>query len=151
MLVRAVATAVEIVRMGPTDFAAVVAAGDLFDHPPRADATARFLARPGHHLLFAYDDGVPVGFVSGVETVHPDKGTEMFLYELGVAASHRGRGIGRALVDALAALAREQRCYGMWVATDEANPAALATYRSAGAVRDGGQAVILTWTFAKPD
>ncbi len=33
--------------------------------------------------------------VSGVELTHPDKGTEMFLYELGVAERFRGRGIGR--------------------------------------------------------
>ena len=77
-----------------------------------------------------------------------DKGAEMFLYELGVTESHRRRGIGRALVDALAALARERGCYGMWVATDEDNIAALATYRRSGAIRDDGDAVILTWRFA---
>jgi ribosomal protein S18 acetylase RimI-like enzyme len=44
--------------------------------------------------------------VTGVEMTHPDKGTEMFLYELGVADEHQGRGIGRALVSALADLAR---------------------------------------------
>ena len=32
--------------------------------------------------------------VSGVETTHPDKGTEMFLYELGVAALATYRGTG---------------------------------------------------------
>jgi [ribosomal protein S18]-alanine N-acetyltransferase len=139
---------VDIVRIGPNDAAAVMAAAAVFDHPPRADATARFLAERGHHLLIAYDGAAPVGFISGVETVHPDKGAEMFLYELGVAGSHRRRGIGRALVEALAALAREQGCYGMWVATDEDNVAALATYRSVGALRDDERSVILTWSFA---
>jgi ribosomal protein S18 acetylase RimI-like enzyme len=38
----------------------------------------------------------------GVEMTHPDKGTEMFLYELSVAESHRNRGIGSALLAALA-------------------------------------------------
>ena len=45
--------------------------------------------------------------MSGVETMHPDKGTEMFLYELDVAEGPR-QGVGRALVAALADLARER-------------------------------------------
>ncbi|HZE00492.1 MAG TPA: GNAT family N-acetyltransferase, partial [Pseudonocardiaceae bacterium] len=51
----------------------------------------------------------------------PDKGTEMFLYELGVDDRFRRRGIGKALVAALAELARESGCYGMWVLTDSDN------------------------------
>lgn len=92
----------------------VAAAAELFDEPPRPGATARFLAEAGHHLLLAWEDGEPVGMVSGVELVHPDKGAELFLYELGVADAAQGRGLGRALVAALAALARERGCYGMW-------------------------------------
>jgi len=30
-----------------------------------ADATRRFLDEPGHHLLIAYDDDTPAGFVTG--------------------------------------------------------------------------------------
>jgi len=138
---------VEIVRLGPSDVEQVIAAGDLFDRQPQRDATARFLREPSHHLLIAYDGDTPIGFVSGIETVHPDKGGEMFLYELGVAESHRRRGVGRALVEHLAGLARARDCYGMWVATDEANAAALATYSAAGGRRDELPAVILTWSF----
>ena len=43
------------------------------------------------------DDDRAVGFVSGVETTHPDKGTEMFLYELGVDDSARRQGVGRGI------------------------------------------------------
>jgi ribosomal protein S18 acetylase RimI-like enzyme len=139
---------VNILELGPGDGDKVMTAAAVFDHQPRADATARFLAEPGHHLLLAYDGVVPIGFVSGVETVHPDKGTEMFLYELGVVESHRRRGVGRALVERLAAIARSRGCYGMWVATDDANVAALATYEGTGAKRDDEPAVILTWRFA---
>jgi aminoglycoside 3-N-acetyltransferase I len=38
------------------DAAAVRLAADLFDAPPLAAATERFLADPTHHLLFAYDE-----------------------------------------------------------------------------------------------
>jgi ribosomal protein S18 acetylase RimI-like enzyme len=122
------------------------AASALFDAPAQPDATARFLAEPGHHLLVAYVGSEPAGIVSGVELTHPDKGTEMFLYELGVAEPHRGRGVGRRLVAALAALARESGCYGMWVLTDDENAAALAAYRAAGGVADSAPRM-LTWTF----
>jgi ribosomal protein S18 acetylase RimI-like enzyme len=136
---------VDIRRLGPGDEDAVLAAGALFDDPPRIDATRRFLSEAGHHLLIAYDGaGTPLGFVSGVETTHPDKGTEMFLYELGVDEHARRRGVGRALVRALARLARERGCYGMWTGTESTNEAALATYRSAGATSSEGT-LILDW------
>lgn len=136
----------EIEALGPQDVDRVLAASALFDDPAEPTWTTTFLALAGHHLLFASLDGVDVGFVSGVETTHPDKGTEMFLYELGVDEAARGKGVGKALVAALGALAVEHGCYGMWVATEEDNTAALATYRSAGAAgREPG--VTLTWTF----
>src|SRR5437868_51249 len=108
----------EIVRLGPGDEDAVLGAEQLFDAPPTIAATRTFLASSGHHLLLAFDGAHAVGFVTGVETTHPDKGTEMFLYELGVAPSHRRRGVATALVSELAAIARERGCYGMWVLTE---------------------------------
>jgi ribosomal protein S18 acetylase RimI-like enzyme len=73
-------------------------------------------------LLIGYVDGVPAGMITGVEMTHPDKGTEMFLFELGVGVSFRGRGIGQGLVSALA------------------------TYRGAGG-KLGREQVMLEWTF----
>jgi len=134
----------EIRRLGGGDDAAVLALGPLFDAVPQPAATRRFLSEPNHHLLVAYDDDGAVGFVSGVETTHPDKGTEMFLYELSVVEARRRRGIGRALVEALAALARERGCYGMWVGTEPGNEAARRTYASAGA-RETPAHLILEW------
>jgi ribosomal protein S18 acetylase RimI-like enzyme len=130
----------------PGDDGLVVAASHLFDGPARPDATARFLAGAGHHLLLAFEDERAVGFVSGVEVTHPDKGTEMFLYELAVDEPFRRRGIGRALVDRLAALARQAGCYGMWVVTDHGNEAARATYEGTGGVPETGQ-IVEVWTF----
>ncbi|NUT97765.1 MAG: GNAT family N-acetyltransferase [Saccharothrix sp.] len=123
----------------------VMAAAHLFDDPPTADATRAFLADERHHLLIAYVDDEPAGFVSGVETTHPDKGTEMFLYELGVDDAHQRRGIGTALVEALLALARERGCFGAFTATEPDNTAALATYARTRA--DAEATVSLSWTF----
>jgi aminoglycoside 3-N-acetyltransferase I len=138
---------VDVRRLGPGDEDAVYAARSLFDDAPQAQATRRFLAEPTHHLLVAYDGSdTPVGLVSGVELTHPDKGTEMFLYELGVAESARRRGVGVTLVQALAALAREQGCYDMWVLADADNAAAQATYVRAGG-REASRPVLLEWSF----
>jgi ribosomal protein S18 acetylase RimI-like enzyme len=136
----------EIRTLGPGDEARVVAASHLFDAPADEGATRRFLGADGHHLLIAYVGDYAAGFVSGVEMTHPDKGTEMFLYELGVDEGHRRVGLGRALVEALRELARLRGCYGMWVLTDHDNIAPLATYEAGGGSREGDQ-VMLTWTF----
>ncbi len=135
----------QIVRLGPCDAHVVLAAPAIFDAAPTEHWTAKFLSSEGHHLLVVLDgDGCAIGFVSGVETTHPDKGTEMFLYELSVHPDHRNHGIGRALVRALADLARQRGCYGMWVGTEPDNAAALATYRAAGA-QPPETCMILNW------
>jgi aminoglycoside 3-N-acetyltransferase I len=133
------------------DAAAVHLAADLFDTPPLAAATERFLADPTHHLLFAYDEaGRAVGMISGVETTHPDKGTEMFVYELGVAPAARLQGVATELVRTLADIARKTGCYGMWVATEPDNEAAKATYRKAGA-NEEAPFVLLSWDLTTED
>ena len=132
--------------MGPDDADRVIAAAHLFDDRPREDAVSRFLADPTHHLLIAYVAGAAVGFVSSVELTHPDKGTEMFIYELGVDERHRHRGIGTELVEAIGAVARDRKCYGMWVLVDDENAAAAATYRKAGGDVES-QPLMFSWRF----
>src|SRR5829696_853305 len=137
---------------GPSDAALVHAASDLFDSPVDATWTDRFLAAEGHHLLLAALASQPagsvearfVGFVTGIEIHHPDKATEMLLYELGVHEDHRRQGVGRALVRSLVTVAKSAGCRGMWVPLDPADAnyqAALATYRSAGAKEFGDAAI----------
>jgi len=136
----------EIRSLGPGDEGCVAAASQLFDAPAEETATSVFLGSDTHHLLLAYEGDRPVGFVSGVETTHPDKGTEMFLYELSVDPAFRRQGIARALVEELRETARRRGCYGMWVLTDEDNAAARATYEGTGALPETGQ-VVEVWTF----
>jgi aminoglycoside 3-N-acetyltransferase I len=127
------------------DAAAVHLAAELFDSPPLPEATERFLADSTHHLLLAYDESDrAVGMISGIETTHPDKGTEMFIYELGVAPAARLQGVATELVRALADLARRRGCYGMWVGTEPDNAAAQATYRKAGA-NEEAPFLLLSW------
>jgi ribosomal protein S18 acetylase RimI-like enzyme len=136
----------EIRRLGPGDEPAVLAAGDLFDGEPDERWTSAFLAEPGHHLLVAFDGGRAVGFVTGVEMLHPDKGREMFLYELSVGEEWRRQGVAKALLAELAAIARDRDCYDMWVLTEDDNEAAVAAYQSSGAKREGLHAMF-EWRF----
>jgi ribosomal protein S18 acetylase RimI-like enzyme len=134
-------------RLGGGDEAHVLAAGDLFDNPPQEDWARSFLDEPTHHMLIAYLGEHPVGFVTGVEMVHPDKGREMFLYELSVGPAWRRRGVAKALIQHLIDIARERDCYGMWVLTEEDNEGALATYASAEGTPDRTP-VLFEWKFA---
>jgi ribosomal protein S18 acetylase RimI-like enzyme len=128
----------------------IEAAASVFDDPLDARAVTRFLSSETHHMLIAYEDERPVGFVTGVEMTHPDKGTEIFVYELGVLEHAQNRGIGRALVRALGGIAIARGCYGMWVLTGAGNDAALRTYERAGGKRSEGQ-VMFDWTFGEDD
>lgn len=139
----------QIRRLGPSDVEQVLAAGNLFDEAPREEWTRRFLSEPGHHLLLATVESEPAGFITGVEIVHPDKGVEMLLYELGVDEAFRQRGIGRELVQSLLALAAERGCRAMWVPIDAGDAVAEATYRSAGA-QTMDAAAILVWEIPAP-
>jgi aminoglycoside 3-N-acetyltransferase I len=129
------------------DIATLERGSELFDDPPLPAASSQFLERQGHHLLFAWEGtDRPVGFISGVEVMHPDKGTEMYVNELAVAEAARHRGVAASLLQALAALAKEAGCYGMWEVSDPDNVGALATYRRAGAQQEA-PAVVFSWQF----
>jgi ribosomal protein S18 acetylase RimI-like enzyme len=138
------AAEVEVRRIA--DVAAIKEAESLFDKSIDHESAERFITSDGHHLLLAYEGRKPVGMVTGVELTHPDKGTEMFLYELGVDDAHRGRGIGTRLVRELAELARQRRCNGMWVLTEKDNRAAQAVYEHAGGRREDDE-TMYSWEF----
>src|SRR5690349_10984619 len=80
----------------------------VFGHPIDRRWSTEFLADPRHHLAVAIDahDARIVGMASAVHYVHPDKAPELWVNEVGVAPTHRGRGVGRRLVAALLDRAR---------------------------------------------
>jgi ribosomal protein S18 acetylase RimI-like enzyme len=136
-------THVEVMRPGAED--RVLEAAHLFDHHVHESAVRAFLADDRHQLLVAYVDGKPAGFVSAVDLLHPDKlKPETFLYELGVDPEFRRMGVATELVSELIRLCRERGSGEMFVLADEANDAALATYRRAGGRREPDQ-VMYYW------
>lgn len=107
-------------------------AEDVFDNPIDLRSTAEFLADPHHHLCVAVEAGVVIGFASAVRYIHPDKPPELWINEVGVAPPFHRRGVAKAIVARLLALAKQLGCVEAWVLTDEDNTAARALYRSAG-------------------
>ena len=137
---------VEVMRPGAEH--SVLKAAHLFDHQVHESAVRAFLADDRHHLLIAYVEGRPAGFVSAVELLHPDKmKPETFLYELGVDPEFRRIGVATKLVSELIRLCRDRGCGEMFVLTDEANDAAMATYRKAGGRREPDQ-VMFYWPWS---
>jgi aminoglycoside 6'-N-acetyltransferase I len=119
---------------------------EVFDHAIDQQATREFLIDPRHHLVVAIDDGVVVGFTSGVHYAHPDKPRpELWVNEIGVAATHRGRGLGKALLGALLGIGRELGCPEAWVLTERTNAAALALYSSSGGTEAAPDPVMFTF------
>ena len=125
--------AIDIRVLGPNDEAVLTrVAPGVFDHDVDPALSAEFLRDPRHHLAVALEDGTVVGFASGVHYVHPDKPAELWINEVGVAPTHQRRGLGRQLLGALFARARELGCREAWVLTSPANGSAVRLYESAG-------------------
>jgi aminoglycoside 6'-N-acetyltransferase I len=137
----------EIKILRPEDAAVLVAVGpDVFDDAVDPRVTTEFLNDPRHHLVAAIDRGVVVGFASAVHYVHPDKRSpEMWINEVGVATTHRGHGVAKAILQRLLEVARAIGCVEAWVLTDRSNEAALRLYKSSGGIEASSDQVMLTF------
>lgn len=127
-------TSAEITIAGP-EHAAWFAniADDVFDDPLVPGRLREFLNDARHHIVVARADGALVGFISAVHYVHPDKAApELWINEAGVAPACQGRGLAKAMLDALLGHARALGCSEAWVLTDRANTAAMALYAACG-------------------
>ena len=106
----------KLLRAGDEGVLARVAAA-VFDNLLDERLTAEFLRDPRHHLVVAVEAGV-VGFASAVHYVHPDKPAELSVNQVGVAPTHRQRGVGKGLLDALFSTGRQAGCRAAWVLTE---------------------------------
>lgn len=120
-------------------------APEVFDHAIHAGYLAAFLSDPRHLMFVALEDDVVVGMVSGVEYFHPDKPPQMWINEVGVAAAHRRRGLGRRLVAALVDAARRRGCVYAWLGTEQDNVIAQACFRSVPGVETAQPFLLYEW------
>jgi ribosomal protein S18 acetylase RimI-like enzyme len=127
----------------------------VFDNPIDTELTKEFLEDPRHHIAVAIDDGLVVGFASGVHYIHPDKPPELWVNEVGLAPTHRRRGLGKAVLKALFEVGRAQNCTVAWVLTYRTNVSAMALYSSVGGTQgvddSGPSKALLGYSFALMD
>ena len=127
-------------------------APDVFDSPLDPRATDEFLRDPRHHIVVAIDTGVIVGFASAVHYVHPDKPSpELWINEVGVASTHRARGIGKAILRKLLDHARDLGCAEAWVLTDRTNQGAMRLYESSGGIESSTDDVMFAFPLSGND
>lgn len=124
---------IQIRRVQPgneLDFAEI--APEVFDEPIHPERLEAYLRGPGHLMLLAFDGGLVVGQCAAVVHRHPDKPTELYIDEVGTAATHRRQGIASRLVEAMFAWGRELGCREAWLGTELDNLEANALYAKVG-------------------
>ena len=120
-------------------------APDVFDNDIIPEQLDAFLQDPRHRMFLAVDDGVVVGMASAFEYLHPDKNSQLFINEVGVAPSHRRLGIGRRLVEALINCAKERGCDYAWLGTDADNISGNACFSSVPGVTAPQPFMLYEW------
>ncbi|MCX6972168.1 MAG: GNAT family N-acetyltransferase [Verrucomicrobia bacterium] len=135
---------IKILGRGDDNILTKVAPG-VFDHAVDCHLSKEFLGDPRHHLAVAMDAGFIVGFASAVHYVHPDKGPELWINEVGVASTHQGRGLATKLLQALFEVGRTVCCTQAWVLTDRSNAGAMRLYSSAGGIESQDNEVMYTF------
>jgi ribosomal protein S18 acetylase RimI-like enzyme len=123
----------EIKRLTAEDAAILGRVADgVFDEPVDARRLAAYVAEPGHLMLVALAEGEVVAQVAAVVHRHPDKPTELYIDEVGVAPAWRRQGLARRMLDRMMALGKAQGCEEAWVGTEQDNVAARGLYESRG-------------------
>ncbi|MEI7445706.1 MAG: GNAT family N-acetyltransferase [Burkholderiales bacterium] len=141
--------ALRIARLDPRDARDAAALVDLLDQYARdptgggtalaEDAKARLpavlAARPHYVGWLAFDADRPVGLVNAFEGVSTFKARPLLnIHDIAVAATHRGRGVGRALLAAVEAEGRARGCCKLTLEALEGNLGAIGLYRDVGFV-----------------
>ena len=117
---------------------------DVFDdpgaygaRPPDDGYLARVLASDAAIALVALDGAAVVGALVAYELPKLEQArSEVYIYDLAVAQSHRRRGIAKALIDATRAIARERGAWVCYVQADYGDAPAIALYTKLGTRED---------------
>jgi ribosomal protein S18 acetylase RimI-like enzyme len=107
-------------------------ADEVFDEPVDAARLALYLAAPGHLMLVALEADMVVAQLAAVIHRHPDKPTELYIDEVGVAPPYQRQGIARRMLEEMLAIGRSLGCEEAWVGTEPGNRPARRLYESFG-------------------
>jgi ribosomal protein S18 acetylase RimI-like enzyme len=134
----------EILRLSPENAAVLDRVADeVFDEPVRPERLAAYLAEPGHVMLVALVGKIVVGQCAAVVHRHPDKVTELYIDEVGVAPAFQRKGIARAMVERMLAIGKELGCGEAWVGTEPDNMPARGLYEGLEVRRDKAETFVL--------
>lgn len=104
---------------------------------PSDDYLAEMLARNDFHVIVALENQQLIGGLTAYEMkMFKRETTEMFLYEIEVAESHRQKGVGKALIEFLKRICVEKGIVEMFVGTERANFPARKLYETTGGKAD---------------
>jgi len=118
--------------------------GEAFGEPdtygrarPSAGYLRRLLGDPSFIALAAVRDGEVVGGLAAYELrKFEQESSEIYIYDLAVAAAHRRHGIATALIVELKQIAAEGGAYVIFVQADLGDAPAIALYTKLGARED---------------
>jgi aminoglycoside 3-N-acetyltransferase I len=100
---------------------------------PRAAYLEGLLCSDHFIALAALQDGVVIGGLAAYELKKFERErSEIYIYDLAVAARHRRRGIATSLIAQLTTIAKARGAYGIFVQADLTDPAAIALYTKLG-------------------
>lgn len=140
--------AIDVRRLRSGDVALARAMNALFaeafedpDHystrPPDDAYLARVLGSDTAIALVALQDSAVVGALVAYELPKLEQArSEVYIYDLAVAAAHRRRGVATALIDATRAIARERGAWVCYVQADHGDEPAIALYTKLGTRED---------------
>lgn len=104
---------------------------------PGAAYLRRLLGSPHVVALAALDDEAVIGGLVAYELPKLEQErSEIYLYDLAVAAPHRRRGVATALIETLRALAARRGAYVVFVQADRGDDPAIALYTKLGLRED---------------
>ncbi|HTJ06676.1 MAG TPA: AAC(3)-I family aminoglycoside N-acetyltransferase [Caldimonas sp.] len=104
---------------------------------PDDDYLERLLARDTFVAIAAFARGAVVGGLAGYLLPKFEQArSELYIYDLAVAAGERRRGIASALVRAVQRLAADRGAWVVFVQADHGDDAAIALYTKLGARED---------------
>jgi ribosomal protein S18 acetylase RimI-like enzyme len=139
-------------RLGSEDFdLAVEAVRKVKEPTPHptfgSEYLKKFLSRPENVLIVAEQGGVVTGFLLAYLLDRVDRDQRMIcLYEIEVLETYHQRGIGRALIDTLKLLGKQENAMEIWVITNRSNVAAVRLYSSTGAAAEAsGDEVVFVY------
>lgn len=146
-------------RLGPGDAGALaralpglVPAEERAGRGPSLEHLTAVLAGSANYVFLSRQGRTAVGYLCAYRFPRVESsGTQVYLFNLEVAADYRGRGIGRSLVESLLEACRADGVGLVWAGTALDNVAAQRTFEAAGGRRVSGSYVEYEFPLAQAD